>query len=349
MFSPEDLMVVALSEAVKVTKRAVLPNPRVGAAILTKEGKLYFAHHKRAGEPHAEIEAMAAALDAGASLAGATIAVTLEPCAHVGKTPPCADALIRAGFAKVIVGVQDPDPRVSGEGIRRLREAGIEVVENLLEDRCTELNKEWLHAKRTGLPYVYLKMATSLDGLWTAESGVSKWITGLDARSHAQSLRAEVGAMVTSLKTVATDDPLFTARDVHQEPLAVQPDLYVLSRQVEWGDAWGKQLYKCQQVPGRRVNEYRDENLSALLEAMFSDGHMACMIEAGPQLSTVFLEENLVQELWHYQGARYLGGNGKRLGRLAEGQLPGLELEVQETRRFDDGDLWVRSLIRTRP
>ena len=345
LFSDEDLMAVALSEAGKVHPRTVLPNPRVGAAILTTNEKLYFGHHSKAGSAHAEVEAMRSAAESGASLVGATVAVTLEPCAHTGRTPPCADALIKAGFARVIVGLRDPDTRVSGRGIQKLKDAGIEVVTGVLEDRCQVMNREWLHAKASGLPYVFLKMATSLDGLWTAESGDSKWITGTSARTHAQTLRQSAGAIVTSLKTVATDDPLFNAREKDESPSRFQPDLVVVSRQVEWGDAWATGIYRCQQVPGRKVREWKSSDLRGLLADLHAGGHTSCMIEAGPELSSVFLNSGLVQEIWHYQGARYLGGNGRHLSALARGQLPGLALRVQESHRFADGDLFVRSIF----
>jgi diaminohydroxyphosphoribosylaminopyrimidine deaminase / 5-amino-6-(5-phosphoribosylamino)uracil reductase len=344
MFSDEELMVVALSEATKVHKRQVLPNPRVGAAILTKDHKLFFGHHKKSGQPHAEVEAIRAAKEKGADLTGATIAVTLEPCSHTGKTPPCADALIENRFAKVIVGLGDPDPRVNGLGVKKLQDAGIEVVDGLLADRCHEVNKEWLFAKLHSRPYVYLKMATSLDGLWTAESGASKWITGTEARQHAQTLRSDVGVIVTSLKTVIADDPLMNARDSSGKANAFQPDLAVLSRQSEWGKRWSEADFKCQNVDIRKLHEWRQDDLPALLESLFRAGHVACLIEAGPALSSEFLKLGLVQEIWHYQGARYLGGEGQRLSTFTQGQLPGLECSVKEIQSFENGEFFVKSL-----
>lgn len=345
MFSDEDLMVVALSEATKISVRTTLPNPRVGAAIFTTNEKLYFGHHARAGDDHAEVRAIKSAQASGADLRGATVAVNLEPCAHHGKTPPCADALVAAGVARVLVGTVDPDPRVSGRGIARLRAAGIEVIEGVLEADCVATNKEWLHGKRTGLPYIYLKMATSLDGLWTSDSGDSKWITGATARVHAHQLRTQVGCLVSTLKTVLHDDAMLSARDGQGELLPVQPDLAVVSRQSEWGAAWASGNLAAQQVTGRRILEWRSESVRDLLAKLYEDGHVGVLIEAGPEFSSVCLAQGLVQEIWHYQGACYLGGSGKRLAPLEGGKLPGLVIKNCEVTHLDGGDLVIKSKL----
>lgn len=345
MFSHDDLMVIALSEATKVHPRATLPNPRVGAAILTSKGKLFFSHHVASGSSHAEVRAIEACKAAGADLMGATIAVTLEPCSHFGKTPPCADALIKEGFAKVLVGTTDPDSRVSGSGIERLKKSGIDVHVGVQEDACIQVNKEWFHFKKTGLPYVYLKMATSMDGLWTAESGESKWITGEEARQHAHTLRAQVGAMISTLKTVASDDAAFSARDKSGSLTTWQPDLAVVSRQEDWGDAWSSKIYACQKIPGRQIVEWKSSDFRALLEYLATQrGHVSCLVEAGPTYSAELIATGLVQEIWHYQGPKLLGGQGLKMKAFLGGQLPGMNLKVLEVKRFAGDDLLIKSV-----
>ena len=185
------------------------PNPRVGC-VLVKDGEIVGeGFHARAGAPHAERHALEAA---GERAQGATCYVTLEPCSHVGRTGPCADALIEAGVRRVVAAVGDPHHRVAGQGFARLEAAGIEVAVGLLAAEATALNAGFFKRMRTGLPWVRVKLAMSLDGRTAMASGESKWITGPAARERVQALRARASAIVTGVGTVLADDPSLTVR-----------------------------------------------------------------------------------------------------------------------------------------
>src|SRR5215218_7879340 len=185
------------------------PNPMVGA-VLVRDGRVVGeGFHQAAGGPHAEALALAAA---GAAAAGATCYVTLEPCAHHGRTPPCADALVAAGVARVVAAMADPDPRVDGAGLARLRTAGVEVTVGVGADAAAEQNAAYLTHRRLGRPRVTLKAAASLDGKVAAPDGTSQWITGPDARADGHRLRAEADAVLVGAGTALADDPRLTVR-----------------------------------------------------------------------------------------------------------------------------------------
>ena len=189
---------------------SVAPNPLVGAVVARDGSVLSEGWHSRAGEDHAEI----VALDrAGGTSRGATLYVTLEPCNHYGRTPPCVEAILRAGISRVVVGHLDPDPRMQGSSVEILREAGVEV-EVLDDPAFGRQNEQFLHHMRTGRPFVHLKLATTLDGRIAASGGDSRWVTGKDARLRAHELRAEAGAVLVGANTVRTDDPMLTPRDL---------------------------------------------------------------------------------------------------------------------------------------
>ena len=190
----------------------VNPNPLVGAVVV-RDGRIVGeGWHTALGEPHAEREALADCERHGESAKGATMYVTLEPCCHTGKTPPCTDALVEAGIARVVVGASDPNPCVNGGGISVLQQAGIEVAQGVLEDECVELNRPFFHYIKTGKPYVMLKYAMTLDGKIATRSGKSKWITGSEARRHVHEDRQRFAAIMVGVNTVIKDDPLLTCR-----------------------------------------------------------------------------------------------------------------------------------------
>ncbi len=202
------------------------PNPRVGCVIVRDGVTIGEGWHRRAGEPHAEVHALS---EAGERARGADVFVTLEPCAHFGRTPPCADALIAAGVAKVWIAMQDPFPQVVGRGISKLRAAGIEVELGLLESEAQELNRGFVSRITRGRPFVTLKLAMSLDGRTAMASGESRWITGAAAREDVHRLRAAAGAVLTSSATVLADDPELSARIPKSEQGKWrQPDRIVL-------------------------------------------------------------------------------------------------------------------------
>lgn len=204
-----------MARALELAKRGsgwVNPNPLVGAVIVRDERIIGEGWHQAFGEPHAERQALTDCRQRGEDPHDATIYVTLEPCCHTGKTPPCTEALIEAGIARVVVGAQDPNPRVSGGGVAQLKEAGIEVEQGVLKAECEELNKPFFHYIKTGKPYVTLKYAMTLDGKIATRSGKSKWITGPEARRHVHECRQRNAAIMVGVNTVIEDDPLLTCR-----------------------------------------------------------------------------------------------------------------------------------------
>ena len=192
----------------------VAPNPLVGAVVLRDGDVIGEGWHARAGEAHAEVRALDAAGDAAR---GATLFVTLEPCNHHGRTPPCVEAVVRAGITRVVVGTLDPDRRMRGRSVEMLRKAGIGV--EVLDDAASERqNEQFFHRMRTGRPFVHVKLAATLDGRIAAAGGDSKWVTGEAARLRAHELRAEAGAVLVGAGTVRADDPTLTARGLREEP-----------------------------------------------------------------------------------------------------------------------------------
>jgi diaminohydroxyphosphoribosylaminopyrimidine deaminase / 5-amino-6-(5-phosphoribosylamino)uracil reductase len=213
------LRAVELAAAVRATTS---PNPWVGCVLVAADGRRIEGATQPPGGLHAEAAALAAAATAGIDTAGATAYVTLEPCNHHGRTPPCADALIDAGVTRVVVGVADPDPLVRGRGIERLRAAGVEVTIGVAAGVVTELLGPYVRHRETGRPYVVLKLAASLDGRTAAPDGTSQWITGEAARTDAHRLRAESDAVLVGAGTVRADDPALTVRHVGgRDPLRV--------------------------------------------------------------------------------------------------------------------------------
>lgn len=200
-----------------------MPNPRVGCVIASEEEVIAEGWHERAGEPHAEVHALRRA---GTRAHGATAYVTLEPCSHFGRTPPCCDALVKAGIRRVVAAMQDPNPNVAGRGFERLRAAGIEVVVGLLEARARTLNEGFISRMERGRPWLRIKAASSLDGRTALANGQSQWITCDDARADAQHWRARSCAILTGIGTVLADNPRLTVRGVHRigQPLRVIVD-----------------------------------------------------------------------------------------------------------------------------
>lgn len=218
-------------ELARLGQYSTKPNPNVGC-VLVKDGQLVGeGYHPRAGQPHAEVFALR---DAGDAARGATAYVTLEPCAHYGRTPPCAKGLVEAGVARVVVACPDPNPLVAGKGVQILRDAGIQVEVGVLEQQAHQLNLGFLKAMATGQPYVRLKVASSLDGRTAMASGESKWITGNPARLDVQHWRAISAVVITGIETVLADDCQLNVRQlaIHQDISSIaQPKRLVLDRQ----------------------------------------------------------------------------------------------------------------------
>jgi diaminohydroxyphosphoribosylaminopyrimidine deaminase/5-amino-6-(5-phosphoribosylamino)uracil reductase len=224
MLTPADRAYMA--RALALAERGLFtttPNPRVGCVIVRDGAIVGEGFHTRAGEPHAEANALAAA---GVRAAGATVYTTLEPCSHHGRTPPCVDALVAARVRRVVAAMGDPNPKVAGEGFARLRAAGVEVASGLLEDEACELNIGFVSRFARGRPWVRMKVAASLDGRTAAADGRSQWITGEAARRDGHRWRARACAVLTGIGTVREDDPRLTVRDVAtpRQPLKVLVD-----------------------------------------------------------------------------------------------------------------------------
>jgi len=302
------------------------PNPRVGCVLVRGDRIIGEGWHVKAGDDHAEIAALKNAQNAE----GATAYVTLEPCSHHGRTPPCADALIKAGVSKVVAAMQDPNPLVAGNGLRRLREAGIETVCGVLEDDARRLNRGFIHRMTLGRPFVRSKLAMSLDGRTALASGESQWITSHAARQDVHRLRAQSSAILTGIDTVLADDPALTAR---LEADVLQPIRIVLDSRLRMPAS--AQLAK---LPGRSLiltcSEDRHK-MAALENAGFEVHRIAgnngridlralmvflgdlhindLFVEAGPTLNGALLAENRVDEWIVYMAPCVLGDRGRGL------------------------------------
>ncbi len=282
------LRAVELAAGVRTTTS---PNPWVGCVLVTATGEAYEGATRPPGGPHAEAVALAAAAAAGADTRGATAYVTLEPCSHHGRTPPCADALVDAGVGRVVVGLGDPDPQVDGRGLERLRAAGIEVTEGVAADVVAGQLAPFVTHRTTGRPYVVLKLAASLDGRTAAPDGTSRWITGEAARADAHRLRAESDAVLVGAGTVRADDPALTVRHVEgRDPLRV-----VL------GTA----------PPGARVHpalEVRGD-LGPILDDLGARGVLQVLVEGGATVAGDFHRAGLVDAYVLYLAPALFGGD----------------------------------------
>lgn len=336
------------------------PNPRVGCVIVRDGQLLGEGWHQRAGEPHAEVHALR---QAGDRARGATAYVTLEPCSHHGRTPPCAEALVTAGVARVVAAMRDPNPLVAGRGLERLRSVGIEVVSGVLESEARELNIGFVKRMETGLPYVRAKLAMSLDGRTAMASGESQWITGPAARSEVQRLRARSSVVLSGADTVLMDDARLTVRaaelglDPEQTELALKrPPLRVLvdgrqrvpldapffqagpalvastSEAAESYRAAGHELLTLATAEGR-------VDLPALLRTLAERGANEVLLEVGPRLVGAFAALGLVDEYQIFVAAKFLGSSARPLLELPLDRMSEAhELKIEDIRAF--GDDW---------
>lgn len=358
-----------MARAIRLARQGLYttsPNPRVGC-VLVKDGEIVGeGFHLRAGEGHAEVNALAVA---GEQARGATAYVTLEPCSHYGRTPPCAEALTKAGVARVVAGMVDPNPQVSGRGMRMLADAGIEIADGLLEDQVRELNPGFIKRMEQGLPAVTVKSAISLDGRTAMRSGESQWITGPQARTQVQRLRARSCAIVTGVESIIHDDSALTLREnelalenaaqiVRRQPLRV-----VLDSQLRTPlDA------KILNQPGRTlVVHCADDNARAaalvqsgaeLLRLPEQAGrvdltallqHLAkveqcneVLVETGATLAGSFIDQQLVDRIELFMAMKLLGSDARPLFELPfttmAQQVP---LQLEQSRQVGN-DLWLR-------
>ena len=311
------------------------PNPRVGCVIVQGNRVIGEGATEAAGQRHAEIVALDAARARGSDPRGATVYVTLEPCAHHGRTPPCVDALVNAGVARVVAAGRDPNPRVDGSGLERLRAAGIRAETGLLENAARALNLGFFSRFERGRPWVRLKVAASLDGVTALPNGRSQWITGLAARADAHHWRAHACAVLTGIGTVREDDPQLTVRHVQtpRQPVRVvidsrlelQPTARIL--QVEPHRVWVAHALPPQEAETRAqvlralgvevialpadADKPGKTDLTALMRELAAREVGELHVEAGARLNASFLAAGLVDELLLYLAPKLLGqGSG---------------------------------------
>jgi diaminohydroxyphosphoribosylaminopyrimidine deaminase/5-amino-6-(5-phosphoribosylamino)uracil reductase len=289
------------------------PNPAVGCVILDAAGRVVGeGWHRRAGEAHAEPLALAAA---GAAARGGTALVTLEPCSHHGRTPPCVEALVSAGIARVIAGTTDPNPRVAGTGLQRLRDAGIDTAVGLCEVQARELNRGFFSRMERGRPWVTLKLGSSVDGRTALADGSSQWITSRAARADVQRLRARAAAIVTGVGTVLADDPALTVRDPALD-LAGRVPLRVVLDSRGRTPATAKLL-----TDGKPTLVLSDATVAVdaggrvdLVAALQHLARLECnevLVEAGPRLAGSFVAAGLADEVVLYVAPTVLGGDAR--------------------------------------
>ncbi len=341
MLSAEDS--VWMAQALKLAEQGLYstsPNPRVGC-VLVKNGKLLAeGWHERAGEPHAEVHALKTA---GGNAKGATVYVTLEPCSHHGRTPPCADALIAAGVARVVVAMQDPNPQVSGQGIVRLQNAGIAVDCGLMEASARELNPGFIKRMTSGMPLVRSKIAMSLDGRTALNNGVSQWITGAEARRDAHHWRARSCAVLTGIDTVLADNAQLTVRDVKttRQPLRVVLDsklrISETARILHGGNVLiytatrdAQKISMLEEIGAKIVvmpSASAQVDLLACMKDLAVRGCNEILVEAGRTLNGALLQAKLIDELVLYMAPQLLGDMARGMAQL--GELTSLDQRVE--------------------
>ncbi|MDP2599811.1 MAG: bifunctional diaminohydroxyphosphoribosylaminopyrimidine deaminase/5-amino-6-(5-phosphoribosylamino)uracil reductase RibD [Deltaproteobacteria bacterium] len=320
-----------MSRAIELALKAkghTSPNPIVGA-VVSKRGKIIAeAFHKQAGADHAEVAALKKI--GKSKTKGATLYVTLEPCCHHGKTGPCVPKVIESGIQRVVIGARDPNPKVNGQGIRWLKEAGIEVIEGVLQDRCEELNRPFQKHITTHIPYVTLKVAMTLDGKIATASGDSRWISNPLSRKYVHQMRDEVDAILVGANTLKTDDPLLNIRLVApkngRHPMVVVVDqkldvpinrrlFSVKGRRVVFATTWmspeenrralikmGAEVWPLDADVTGRVD------LKALLKMLGEKQIVHVLIEGGGGIFSSFLSEKLVDRLVCFMAPKLLGG-----------------------------------------
>jgi diaminohydroxyphosphoribosylaminopyrimidine deaminase/5-amino-6-(5-phosphoribosylamino)uracil reductase len=323
---------IALAGAGGETTR---PNPNVGAVVLDAYGSVVgAARHERAGGPHAEILALR---EAGDAARGGTVVVTLEPCAHTGRTGPCAKALLTAGVTRVVYAVTDPTPQATGGGAL-LRAAGVDVEAGLLADEAERANERWLTGVRLQRPFVVWKVATTLDGRVAAADGSSRWVSSPDSRIDAHLLRAECDTIIAGIGTVLADDPHLTVRDGQgrlgdEQPLRVVVDTEGRTPRTarvldDAAHTWVATAAELGAGPDGRVD------LGALVKELWARERTLALLEGGPTLAGAFVRAGLVDRIVAYVAPTLLGAgvaslSGTGIGTLADG----IALDIDDVRR----------------
>ena len=307
----------------------VSPNPVVGCVIV-KEGRILGeGYHERYGGPHAEANALRVA---GSEARGATLYVTLEPCCHTGKTPPCVDAVLQAGVGRVVMAMRDPNPKVAGGGLARLRAAGIDVTLGICEAEARRLNETFLHYIQTQRPFVTLKCAVTLDGKIATRTGASRWITGAPAREHVHRMRHAADALLVGSGTALQDDPLLTTRlpggggvnplrivvdsllrlSLSSQLATVRPDCRTLVATSQRAPLDKQRQLENRGVEILRLPSYADGrvNIEALLAALGTRGVADLLVEGGATLSATLLQRRLIDKVVVFIAPKIIGGDG---------------------------------------
>lgn len=350
-----------MAEAINQAKSALYrtrPNPAVGCVIV-KDGQIIGqGATSPVGGSHAEVHALK---QAGDQAQDATAYVTLEPCAHYGRTPPCAEALVKAGLKHVVIATLDPNPLVAGKGVKILNDAGITTEVGILEEEAKAQNRGFLKVMAGGLPYVRLKIASSLDGRTAMSSGESKWITGAASRQDVQHWRAISGAVVTGIETILADDAQLNVRQVNGVDLAqvVQPWRVILDRQgrlpitakiLEHPKTVIVMSPYRQDLADLGVRQVEVQRLDELLLTLKQDYQLYdVLVEAGATLGTAFLQAQLVDEVIQYIAPMYLGQTARPLNQLMYDKMnQRLQFDVLDVQSFEQ-DIRLRLLPRYTP
>jgi len=342
------------------------PNPMVGA-LLVKNGKIIAeGFHKKAGTPHAEVIAID---KAGDSAAGATLYVSLEPCCHKDKrTPPCTQKIISSGIKKVVIAVEDPNPKVSGKGIEELQKAGIKVISGILSEKARELNEHYIKHITTGTPFVILKTAMTLDGKIATPEGESKWITGEKARQEVHRIRGSVDAIMTAVGTIRADNPRLTCRTaVNRDPIRIiidpdletgintnvtscPPETIIVSKKADKTGGKREEKKRLLLNRGVRVLEYEGErpDLRRLMCDFAGEGITSILVEGGSSLNSYCLESGIVDKVMFFIAPKIIGGKesftavgGKTFRKLSDALI----VKDMKIKKFGE-DILIEGYIR---
>lgn len=360
-----------ISKCISLAKRGeglVSPNPLVGAVILDKDGNLAgYGWHKKYGEAHAEVNAVKMAEENGKDIKGGTIFVSLEPCSHYGKTPPCADLIITKGLKRVIAGCVDPNPKVAGRGLEKLKAAGIEVVSGVLEKECRKLNEIFIKNQLEQKPFVAIKTATTMDGKIATKTGNSKWITSEKARAEVQKLRNKYDAILTGSGTVVADNPSLTCRmQKDRNPIRVIIDSCASTQadsNVYKNDGTEVILAVKDSIKDSDINKYPEHvkilkcplneksgkiDLEYLVDKLYELGIRSILIEAGGLLNGAFLKAGLVDKVYQFIAPKVLCDNAAKsfvdgfdINKIEEG----IKLEIEAVKSFTPDILVISRVL----
>jgi diaminohydroxyphosphoribosylaminopyrimidine deaminase/5-amino-6-(5-phosphoribosylamino)uracil reductase len=355
----------------KLGEGSASPNPMVGAVVVNAGEIVGEGYHRQYGGPHAEVFALD---QAGEKAKGAVLFVTLEPCSHYGKTPPCAEKIIKSGIKRVVVAMVDPNPKVAGRGIEMLREAGVKVKLGLFEEEAKKINEVFIKYIQSDYPFIFLKKAQTLDGYIATKSGDSKWITNAKARIEGHKLRHKVDALMVGIGTVLADNPSLTARLEKKEgidPLRIILDpeleipltakiinqnskadtLIITSNNFSPARAAAAQKKKEKllkkekvQIMSFETNAEKYFYLRELLKSLHNQGISSILVEGGAKLSHTFLNQNLVDKFYYFIAPKIYGGSdgiASFCGRGPELMSDSIDLKIIEQKNLGDNLLLI--------